>query len=333
MTSRTGSKEVSFQGILRAQKQVYRHLRPTPLISYPLLSEYLACEAFVKHENHNPTGSFKVRGGLNLISQLSSEERRQGVITATRGNHGQSIALACNIFGVPCLVAVPHGNNPDKNDAMRAYGAELLIHGRDFDEARLKVEEIRSERNLRYIHSANEPLLIHGVGTYALEILQELPDPDTIFVPLGGGSGLVGILTVIRAAAPGVRVVGVQSEKAPAVYLSWKKGEMISTASADTMADGLATRVPFELTFPIIQQKVDEIVTVSDEEIASAMYQLFRTTHNVAEGAGAAAVAAAFKLRPQIQGTKVVLVLSGGNTDAETFRTILQDYDTPVSRQ
>ncbi len=323
--------DVNFQGILEARKWVYQHVRPTPLIPYPLLSEYLTCEAHVKHENHNPTGSFKVRGGINLISQLSPDEKRQGVITATRGNHGHSIALACEIFGVRCIVAVPHGNNPDKNQAMRAYGAELLIHGHDFDEARLKVEEIRTERRLRYVHSANEPLLIHGVGTYALEILQDLPNPDCIFVPLGGGSGLVGLLTVIRAAAPGVRVVGVQAEKAAAVYLSWKKGEMVSTSSADTMADGLATRVPFELTFPIIQKNVDEIVTVSDAEIMSAMYHLFRTTHNVAEGAGAAPVAAAFKLRREITGMKVVLILSGSNVDAETFRAVLQNHGPPVS--
>ena len=331
MDSRTAATDVSFQGILQARKQVYRHLRPTSLIHYPLLSEFLTCEAFVKHENHNPTGAFKVRGGINLISQLSPAEKTQGVITATRGNHGQSIALACRIFGVPCTVAIPHGNNPDKNQAMQAYGAELLIHGHDFDEARLKVEEIQKQRELRYVHSANEPLLIHGVGTYALEILQDLPDLDYVFAPLGGGSGVVGILTVTRAVAPTVRVIGVQSERAAAVYLSWKKGEMISTPSAETMADGLATRIPFELTFPIIQRDVYKIVTVSDEEIMGGMYQLFRTTHNVAEGAGAAAAAAAFKLRREIRGKKVVLILSGGNIDAETFQSVLQNHGPPPS--
>ncbi len=318
--------QVTLQGIFEAKKLVYRHLRPTPLTYYPLLSRFLGCHAYVKHENHNPTGSFKVRGGINLISKLSEEERRRGVITATRGNHGQSIALASQLYGVKCVVVVPHGNNPEKDEAMEALGAELLIHGHDFDQAREKVEQIQAEMGLRYIHSANEPLLVQGVGTYALEIVEDLPNLDYIFVPVGGGSGISGILTVVRAIAPRVKVIGVQAEKAPAVYLSWKKGRMVTTDSADTMAGGLATRVPFELTFSIIRRHADEIVTVSDEELKAAIYQMYRTTHNVAEGAGAAALAAACRFRNRITGKKIVLILSGSNIEAAVFRQILEEY-------
>ena len=318
--------QVTLQGIFEARKFVYRHLRPTPLTHYPLLSRFLGCHAYIKHENHNPTGSFKVRGGVNLISNLSEEERRRGVITATRGNHGQSIALASQLYGVKCVMVTPHGNNPEKNEAMEAFGAKLLSHGRDFDQAREKVEQIQAEKDLRYIHPANEPLLVQGVGTYALEIVEDLPKPDYIFVPVAGGSGICGILTVVRAIAPSVKVIGVQAEKAPAVYLSWKKGEMVTTDSADTMAGGLATRVPFELTFSIIRRHVDEIVTVSDEELKAAIYQIYRTTHNVAEGAGAAALAAACRFRSRIAGKKIVLILSGSNIEAAVFRQILEEY-------
>ncbi|MDA2925783.1 threonine dehydratase [Acidobacteria bacterium AH-259-G07] len=320
--------EVTFQGILEAHKSIYRYLRPTPLIPYPLLDRFLGCRAYVKHENHHPTGSFKIRGGINLISNLSAEEKRRGVITATRGNHGQSIALASKLHGVRCTVSIPHGNNPEKNEAMEAFGAELLVYGRDFDEAREKVEEIQGKEDLRYVHSANEPMLIHGVGTYALEILEDLPRPDYIFVPLGGGSGISGVLTVVRAVAPGVKVVGVQAERAPSVYRSWKEGKIQTTDCCDTMADGLATRVPFELTFSIICRHVDDIVTVSEEELAGAVYHLYRTTHNVAEGAGAAALAAARKFGRQLAGKKVVLILSGSNIEAGLFRRILEEHAT-----
>ncbi|MEE8587492.1 MAG: threonine dehydratase [Acidobacteriota bacterium] len=315
--------EVSIEGVFQARPWVYRHLKPTPLLEHPMLSSYLGTRTLVKHENHNPTGSFKIRGGLNLIGNLSPEEKKRGVITATRGNHGQSIALASRIHGVPCTVAIPHGNNPEKNDAMEAFGAQLLVHGRDFDEAREKVEEVQQQRNLRYIHSANEPDLIHGVATYALETLESLPDPDCILVPLGGGSGLSGLLTVVRALRPRTRVIAVQAEQAPSIYLSWKKGEIVTTDCADTIADGLATRIPFEGTFEIIRRQVDSIVTVSEEEIAEGVRQYFRTTHNVAEGAAAAPLAAAYKLRKELQGMTVVLILTGGNIHTELFAEIL----------
>lgn len=322
------TKDVSYEGILEAREAVYRHLRPTPLISYPLLNQLLGCSVYVKHENHHPTGAFKVRGGVNLVSRLSREDKQRGIITATRGNHGQSIAFASQQYGVRCLVAVPLGNNPEKNDAMRAYGAELIIHGRDFDEAREKVEEIQKSEGLRYVHSANEPQLIHGVGTYALEILEDLSQPDYIFVPLGAGSGVCGVITAVRALGVPVQVIGVQAEQAPAIYRSWKEGRMVMTESCHTMADGLATRIPFDLTFSIIREQVDDVVTVSEEELAEAVYQMYRTTHNVAEGAGAASLAAARKLGESLAGKKVVLVLTGSNIEADIFRGILKRYST-----
>jgi len=318
--------DVSIQGILKARQFIYQYLNPTPLIHYPLLSRVLECDAYVKHENHNPTGAFKIRGGLNLVGNLTEDEKENGVIAATRGNHGQSVALASSIFGVTCVIAIPEGNNPEKNAAMEAFGAQLLIHGKDFDEARAKVESLQREDPKRYIHSGNEPMLIHGVGTYALEILDELADPDFVFVPIGGGSGAAGILTVVRAMAPGVKVIGVQAEKAPAVYLSWKKGGEMTTDSADTIADGLATRVPFELPFSLIKDSIDDIVTVSEDELAWAVYEIFRTCHSAAEPAGAAALAGAARLRKQIAGKKVVLVLSGGNITAAMLQDILSRF-------
>jgi threonine dehydratase len=316
--------EVNIGGVLQACRQVYRHLKPTPLVHYPLLSDLLGCEAFVKHENCLPTGAFKIRGGLNLIAGLSEEEKRRGVVTATRGNHGQSIALACRIHGVSCTVVVPEGNNPEKNEAMASFGAEVLVSGRDFDEARARVEELRSERGLRYIHSGNEPPLIHGVGTYALEVLQDLPEAEVILVPIGGGSGAAGILTVKEALAPGLRVIGVQAEKAPAVYLSWKTGRVVETESSDTIADGLATRIPFELPLSIIRERIDKIVTVGEDEIRRAVFEFFRTTHHVAEPAAAAPLAAALGLRTELSGKRVILILTGGNIQVEVLRDILR---------
>lgn len=315
------SEEISLKEIMRARAVIYRYLKPTPLIHYQPLSEITGFQTYIKHENHNPTGSFKVRGGLNLVASLPQEEKERGVITATRGNHGQSIAMASRIFGVPCTIVVPCGNNPEKNRAMRGFGAELVEYGRDFDEARQRTEEIREEKGLRYIHPANEPKLINGVGTYSLEIFEDLPDVDAIIVPIGGGSGACGAIT--HALHSNTRVIGVQAEKAPSVYLSWRKGRIIETESADTFADGLATRVPFEMTFNIIRGGISAIVTVSEEEIKSSIRLLLETTHNLAEGAGAAPLAAGLKIRDQLRGKKVVLILSGGNIDLATLRWVL----------
>ena len=308
--------------VYAARPRVSRVVRPTPLMRHPLLDAESGLDILVKHENHNPTGAFKVRGGANLIASLSAEERR-GVITATTGNHGQSIALACRREGVPCTIVTPLGNNPEKNAAMRAYGAELIEHGRDFDEARERVEQLQAERGLRYIHSANEPLLIAGVGTYALEIFEEQPDTEVILVPIGGGSGACGCGIVRTGLGSRATVIGVQAERADAFARSWKSGSRVIGETADTFAEGMATRVTFDLPFGILKQELDEVVSLTEEELAEGVRLALRATHNLAEGAGAASLIAAVKLRDRLEGKRVVCVMSGGNIDRATLTRIL----------
>jgi threonine dehydratase len=308
--------------IYEARARVYRAVRPTPLIAHALLSAATGLDILVKHENHNPTCAFKVRGGLNLIGSLPPHERR-GVITATTGNHGQSIALACRLDGVPCTIVTPVGNNPEKNAAMRALGAELIEHGRDFDEARERVEQMQHERGLRYVHSANEPLLIAGVGTYALEIFEDEPDVDVIFVPIGGGSGACGCCLARSGVGSRARVIGVQAERADAFARSWRGPERVVGDTADTFAEGMATRVTFDLPFGILERELDDVVTLSEDELAEGVRLALRTTHNLAEGAGAASLMAAMKCRDSLAGKKVVCVMSGGNIDRATLRRLL----------
>jgi threonine dehydratase len=312
--------------VYAARVRVSRVVCRTPLMRHPLLCAELGLEVQVKHENHNPTGAFKVRGGINLIGSLSPGERR-GVITATTGNHGQSIALACERERVPCTIVVPRGNNPEKNAAMRAYGAELIEHGKDFDEARERVEQMQHERGLRYVHSANEPLLIAGVGTYALEIFEDAPDIDVLLVPIGGGSGACGCSIVRSGIGSRAKVIGVQAERADAFARSWRGVERVVGQAADTFAEGMATRVTFDLPFEILKRELDDIVTLSEAELAEGVRLALRTTHNLAEGAGAAPLAAARKLRDQLSGKRIVCVMSGGNIDAATLRRILNDPD------
>jgi len=308
--------------IYAARPRVYRALQPTPLLRHPLLNAETGLDILVKHENHNPTGAFKVRGGLNLIGSLAGADRR-GVITATTGNHGQSIALACRLDAVPCTIVVPVGNNPEKNAAMRAYGAELIEFGKDFDEAREKVEEMQAERGLRYVHSANEPLLIAGVATYALEIFADLPDVDAILVPIGGGSGACGCALVRTSLGSRAKVIGVQAARADAFARSWRTGTRVVGDSADTFAEGMVTRVTFDLTFDILKRELDDVVTLTEEELAAGVRMALRTTHNLAEGAGAAALAASVKLADRLAGKKVVAVMSGGNIDDEKLKRTL----------
>ena len=312
----------SLKDVYEARPRVYRVLKPTPLLRHPLLSQETGLDVRVKHENHNPTGAFKVRGGLNLIGSLPAAERH-GVITATTGNHGQSIALAAERERVPCTIVTPVGNNPEKNAAMRAFGAELIEFGKDFDEAREKVEQMQHDRGLRYVHSANEPLLIAGVATYALEIFDELPDVDVILVPIGGGSGACGCGIVRSGLGSRAKVIGVQAERADAFTRSWKGAARVVGDSADTFAEGMATRVTFDLTFGILKKELDDIVTLSEEELAEGVRLGLRTTHNLAEGAGAAPLMAAMKLRDQLTGKKVVCVMSGGNIDRATLTRIV----------
>jgi threonine dehydratase len=322
-------KRPTFQDVLKARRRIAAYLLRTPLHYYPVLSEMLGFEVYIKHENHNPTGSFKVRGGINLVSQLSAEEKQRGLITASAGNHGQSIAYASKLFGAQATVVVPEKANPDKVESMRALGAKVLFHGKDFEESRLHAEELAEKHGYRYVHAANEPLLIAGVGTMGLEIMEDLPDVETILVPIGGGSEASGIGIVAKTLKPQTDVIGVQAEGAPAFYLSWKAGRIVETPSINTMADGLATRRAFELTLEIIRDLLDDFILVSDEEICSAIRLLLSKTHNIAEGAGAATTAGAVRLRERLRGRKVALVLSGGNITMEELRKILNEEPNP----
>src|SRR5262245_338735 len=316
-------KPPTLDDIKTARERVYRALRPTPLIQHPLLAAETGLDIYVKHENHNPTGAFKIRGGLNLISSLSADERHRGVITASTGNHGQSIAFASQRFGVSCIVAVPHGNNPEKNAKIRAFGATIAEQGKDFDEAREWVEREAVKSGRRYVHSANEPLLIAGVGTYALEIFDALPDPDVILVPIGGGSGACGCCIARSGLGKKTRIIGVQAVEADAFARSWRGPERVSATHTTTFAEGLATRYTFDLTFGILKRELDDIVTLTEAELAEGVRLALRATQNLAEGAGGATLMAALKLRGQLTGKKVVCVMSGGNMNMAILKRIL----------
>jgi threonine dehydratase len=313
----------TYADVLAAAPVVHRYLRPTPLYEWPALSRLLGCRYLLKHENHTPTTAFKVRGGIYLVSRLPEEQKRQGIIACTTGNHGQSLAYAGRLFGVRCVLVVPRDANPDKLAAMRSLGAELIEHGRDFDEAREHCEAIRHRQGLRYVHSANEPDLIAGVGTYGLEIFDDLPEPDVLIVPVGLGSGICGAALAASGRSSHTRVIGVQSELAPAVTLSWRAGQPVETDTPRTFAEGMATRRSADMTLAIMRQRVHDMLLVGDDELREAIRLLLRVTHNLAEGAGAASTAAAFRLRDQLAGKTVVGVLSGGNLDLRELSRIL----------
>lgn len=312
----------TFQDVLQARQRIRPYLARTPLYSYPALNELVGTQIYVKHENYQPVGAFKVRGGINLISQLSAEERKRGVIAASTGNHGQSVAYAARLFGVTARIVVPEGANPGKVAAMQGMGAEVLFHGANFDEARQHCEALAQEHGYRYIHSGNEPLLIAGVGTGTLEMLEDEPALDVIIVPVGGGSGAAGACIVAQAINTKIRVIGVQAATSPAAYQSWRDRQMVS-APNQTFAEGLATGSAFELPQAILWEKLSDFVLVSDEEIMQAMLWLIERAHTLVEAAGAASLAAAYTLREELQGMKVGIVCSGGNTSLEHLRKAL----------
>ena len=302
--------------VLAARQRIAPYLRPTPLYRYPALDALTGARLWVKQENHQPIGAFKVRGGVNLISQLSANDRRRGVISASTGNHGQSVAYASNLFGVHAVICVPEQANPVKVESMRALGAEVIFHGSDFDEARVHCEKLAAERGYRYIHSANEPALIAGVATYTLEILEERPDTDVIVVPVGGGSGLAGASIVARAVRPSIEVVGVQSEAAPAAHRSWRARALVEDTTA-TIAEGLATRTAFELTQRILWDLVDDFMLVPESRLAEATRLMIEKTRNLVEPAGAASLAAVLHAPDRFAGRTVAIVCSGGNISPE----------------
>jgi threonine dehydratase len=318
-----GVASPTYEDVLAARERIAPHLRPTPLYHYPALSELVGAEVWVKHENHQPIGAFKVRGGVNLISQLSEDERERGVITASTGNHGQSIGFAARLFGVRAIVCVPEDANPVKVASMRALGAELVVHGRDFDDAREHCERLAAEHGYRYVHSGNEPLLIAGVATETVEILEQQPGIDAILVPIGGGSGAAGACIAATAISPATRVVGVQAEAARAAHRSWQSRTLVEDEMA-TAAEGLATRTAFELPQAILWEHLDDFLLVSEDELADATFRMIEGTRNLVEPAGAAALAAALRLREQLAGQRIALVLSGGNISPRQLLEILR---------
>ncbi len=311
----------TLQDILRAREPVYRHLRPTPLYRYPTLEALLGCPTWVKHENHQPVGAFKVRGGLNLVARLSEEERRGGLFTASTGNHGQSIAFAARAAGITATIAVPEQANPGKVAAMRGLGAEVVHHGQDFDEARLWAEAEARALGGKFV-GPTDAELIHGVGTYGLEILEELPDVDTIIVPVGAGSGVCGTAIVAKAVNPDIRIIACQSAQAPAMQRSWVAGHPVE-APMETFAEGVATRVPFDNTQQLMRKLVDDFLLVDDADIRRAVALMLEHTHNLIEEAGAIPLAAALQLHDQLAGRKLVLVASGGNISMGNLRATL----------
>jgi threonine dehydratase len=310
----------TFDDVLAARERISPYLVPTALNRYPALDELVGTEVWVKHENHQPVCNFKVRGGVNLVSQLSDDERRRGVVTASTGNHGQSIAFASRLFGVRAIVCVPEGANPVKVASIRGLGGEIVEHGRDFDDAREHCEALAEEQGYRYIHSGNEPHLIAGVATQTLETLERQPELDVLFVPIGGGSGAAGACIVAKALRPRLQVIGVQSEAAPAAYRSWKEGALVED-EMNTAAEGLATRVGFELPQQILREHLDDFLLVSENELRAATLHLLERTRNLVEPSGAAPLAAALKL--DLAGRKVGLIASGGNMTPDQLRALL----------
>ncbi len=315
-----------------AQDVVYAQMAPTAQISWPQLSKRIGAEVVVKHENHAPTGAFKVRGGITLMDWLVAHHPdARGIITATRGNHGQSQARAATAKGLIAKIYVPRGNSAEKNDAMRAYGAQVIEFGADFDEAKSEAMRVSTAENL-FMVPPFHPELLRGVATYGLELFTAHPDLDVVFVPIGCGSGICGTIAARDALGLKTEIVGVVSENARCVKLSVESGDLVETNSAHTFADGMAVRVPVQSAFDIYSRKAERIVSVSDPEIANAIRVYFRDIHNLAEGAGAAPLAALLQERENLQGKKVGLILSGGNIDTDWFATILQGGVPEVAR-
>jgi threonine dehydratase len=316
-------QELGLIDVLHARRRISQHLSPTPLIHYPALDELSGARVLVKHENLQPIGAFKIRGGINLVAQLPDEERRAGVIAASTGNHGMSIAYATRAFGVKAQILVPEKANPLKVTSMQRLGAEVLFYGADFDEARGRAEILARENDFRYIHSGNEPHLIAGIGTMTLEMLEAAPEIDVIIVPVGGGSGAAGACIVAKAINPAIRVIGVQAERAPAAYKSWAAKKIVAD-KMETAAEGLATRVGFALPQRILWELLDDFVLVSEEEIVRAITIYIEKAHMLAEGAGAAPLAGLLKLKDRFAGQTVALVLSGGNITIDQLRAALE---------
>lgn len=317
------NKWPTYQDILKAREIIQTYLPRTPLYSYPPLSDLLGTRVYVKHENHLPTVSFKVRGGINLIHHLAPEERDKGVVTASTGNHALSIAFAGRLFGVSVTIVMPEGANPVKVKAVQSQGAEVIFHGRIFEESKDEASRLAGETGRRFIHPANEPYLIAGVATYAVEILEECPSLDAIIVPVGGGSGAAGCCLAKARLKPDVEVIGVQAEKAPAAYRSWKAKKIVE-ADMETAAEGLQTRMGYQLTQEILQRHLADFVLVTEGEMSAAILTYLELVRNISEEAGAAPLAGALKIKDRLRGKTVALVLSGSNISLERLGRVLK---------
>ncbi len=311
--------------VLLARQVVGRYLGPTPVLRPEGLARELGFEVVLKCENLQPIGAFKLRGGIYLMSQLDAEARERGVVSASTGNHAQSIAYAAREFGVRAVIFMPENPNPVKLASTKALGAQVIEFGRDFDECRVEAGNYAEREGMRFIHSANEPHLIAGVGTYALELIEAAPDLDVVIVPVGGGSGVCGTALVFKTMRPQTRVIAVQAEGMPVVFRSFHERQLLSLEGGSTWAEGLATRVAFELPYAMMQELVDDVQTVSDEEMRQAMLLLLEQARVVAEGAGAASLALARKLAPELRGKRVGIVISGGNVTRDTLRRAISD--------
>ena len=314
---------ITIDDITAARTRIAPYLTATPLRHYPVLDDETGARVLVKHENHLPTNAFKARNALSFMTALAPAQRTHGVVAATRGNHGAGLAFAGQQLGVPVVICVPHGNNPEKNAAIRAYGAELVEAGRDYDESVTVAERLVIERGLVIAHSTNDANVIAGAGTLSAEICEQADSLDAIVVAVGGGSQAVGAIVATRALRPHVAVYGVQAAGASAIHDSWHAKSRLTTPHATTFADGLATRATYDLTWTALRDGLAGFVTVTDAQIAAAIRLMIRATHNLAEGAGAAGLAGLLALRDQLAGKTVAVILSGSNIDAATLRRVV----------
>ena len=316
---------ISFDDVVHARERIAPHLAPTPLRGYPLLNAETGLTLLVKHENHQPTGSFKVRNGLSFMTSLGTDERSRGVVAASTGNHGQGIAYGASLVGSSAVVCVPRGNNPEKNAAMRAWGATVVEEGRDYDESVMAMQRIARDEGRVVAHSTNDPRIIAGAGTMTMEILEQAGEQgiDAVVLAVGGGSQAVGALTVVKELAPDVEVFGVQAAGASAQHDAWHARAPGTTPRADTFAEGVATRSTYEMTFPALRDGLADFVTLTEGEIAEGIRLILSTTHNIVEGAGAMGVIGAMKLRDRLKVKRVAVAFCGGNLDSTVLRRIL----------
>jgi threonine dehydratase len=320
---------VTLDDLVAARTRIAPYIAATPLRRYPALDAAIGhgVKVMVKHENHLPTNAFKARNAMSFMTALTEEERRRGVAAATRGNHGAALAWAGQLLSIPVVICVPRGNNPEKNAAIRGFGAELVEIGADYDDSAQHAHALAQERGLVLAHSTNDPRILAGAGTLSLELYEQAPELDAIVFAIGGGSQAVGALVAFAAKKPDVAIFGVQAAGAPAIHDSWHRGERLTTERAETFADGLATRATYDVTFPALHAGLADFLLVTDDEIAASVRLLLSTTHNLAEGAGAAGLAGLKKLAPDLAGKTVAVILSGSNIDLPTLARVIASLE------